>query len=150
LGDFARDHHPLCGALPPDIGSSVARIMKDRTNKLLRWPLPHQPSGRALTLVDGQFQAPLVEPKTGLADAAQATTDLQDLRDGVWHPSIGIFDDLPTSVADVPGRQQADQFPATGFASVPCCRRRWSTVSSATLIVALMPNTRWSSSVLTS
>jgi hypothetical protein len=34
-----------------------------------------------LTLVDGQFQAPPLEPETGLADAAQATKDLKDLLD---------------------------------------------------------------------
>ena len=93
--------------------------MKNRTNKLLRRKLPHQPGGRALTLVDGQFQGPPLEPETALADAACLTKELKHLLDGLLHPLIGIFDDLPAGVADITGRQEPDQFPATGFGLHP-------------------------------
>src|SRR5215470_15905360 len=94
LGDLALDHHPLRGTLPPDRGPSVARIMKNRTDKLLRRQLPHQPGGSPLTLVDGQFQGPPLDPETGLADAACLTKEPKHLLDptfkGVWYAAVNF------------------------------------------------------------
>src|SRR5262245_41585486 len=61
LDDFALDHHQFCVALPPDIGSSVAGMMQNGTNKRLRRHLPHQPGIVLLAFVHGQFQTSALE-----------------------------------------------------------------------------------------
>src|SRR2546427_4167375 len=113
LGDFTLDHHQFCVALPPDIGSSVAGMMQNGTNKRLRRHLPHQPGMVLLAFVHGQFQTPALEPEKGLADTARLTKEPKHLVDGLLHTLIGAFDDLPTAVAHITGREQSDQFAST-------------------------------------
>jgi len=86
LGEFTLDHPEFRWALPPDIGPSVAWIMKHGTNKWLRRHVPQQPGDVSLPLVDGQFQASALEPEKGLADTALLTKDPQHLVDGLLHP----------------------------------------------------------------
>src|SRR5262249_44701906 len=115
LGEFTLDHPEDCEALPPDIGPSVAWIMQYGTNKRLRWHLPHEPGALSVTLVDRQFQALALDPTKGLGDTALVTKDPKPLVNGLFHPVIGVFDHLSTGVADVPSREQANQFTPPGF-----------------------------------
>ena len=91
-----------------------------------------------------------MEPEEGLPDTALLTKNLEHEVDGLLHPLIRIFDDVSAGVAHVPRREQADQLPATRFRLRPLLHTLMQEFELRDLLVALMPSTSSSSSVLTS